>query len=279
MANFPIQRHGLARVLSKLGFCSRAEARRLVLAGQVEVNGRICLDPERPTYQGKDVLRVSGQPIDSLPRASVYLMLNKPRGLITTASDEKGRATVFECLCAAPWYPTSSMEGEGVPPSDRVAGDLPSMSQGALSAGHLFPVGRLDQASEGLLLFTNDTAWAAYLTDPSHAVDKVYHVQVDRQLDEAALRRLESGVDVSDGERLRASQVRLLRLGTKRCWLEVVLQEGRNRHLRRLLEAIGAQVERLIRIRVGPLELGALPKGRYRWLTRNEASTLGPRTP
>jgi 23S rRNA pseudouridine2605 synthase len=152
------------------------------------------------------------------------------------------------------------------------------MSQSALGSGHLFPVGRLDQASEGLLLFTNDTAWASYLTDPSHAVDKVYHVQVDRQLEEVALRQLESGVEGPDGERWRASQVRLLRLGTKRCWLEVVLQEGRNRHIRRLLEAIGARVERLIRIRVGTLELGELPRGRYRWLTRTEVSTLWPRT-
>ncbi|MBL9138986.1 MAG: rRNA pseudouridine synthase [Verrucomicrobiales bacterium] len=270
--NSPIPRHGLSRVLSKLGYCSRAEARRLILAGQVEVNGRICLDPERPTLQGREVLRVAGEVVQSQPK--VYLMLNKPRGLVTTASDEKGRATVFQCLHADPWGSPALM---GNASSDAV--DFTSHRHGPISAPclvHLSPVGRLDQASEGLLLFTNDTAWAAHLTDPRQAVEKVYHVQTDRRLEPEVLRRLMNGVETLDGERLSATRVQLLREGPKRCWLEVVLSEGRNRHIRRLLESVGAQVDRLIRIRIGALELGHLPKGRYRWLTRAETVALGP---
>lgn len=170
-------------------------------------------------------------------------MLNKPRGLVTTASDEQGRATVFECL-------------KGV------------------DAPHVSAVGRLDRASEGLLLVTNDTAWAAVITDPESKILKTYHVQVNALLDEAQLRRMEAGV-VVDGEMLSARQVSLLRSGEKNCWVEIVLDEGRNRHIRRLLEALGLEVLRLIRIRVGNLELGSLAKGAFRKLTQGEVAELG----
>jgi len=238
--------HGLARVLSKLGFCSRAEAFRLVEAGRVIVNGRPCRNPEQRTDPVRDRILVDGRPVGEAPR--VYLMLNKPRGLVTTVADERGRATVYECLRG---------------------GDA-----GLGSDVHLSPVGRLDQASEGLLLFTNDNAWAAHLTDPASRVEKTYHVQVDCLADDALCQRFICGVE-EGGERLAARAARVLRTGVRNAWLEVVLDEGRNRHLRRMCVAVGAEVLRLIRIRIGALELGNLAKGAVRRLTAAEVAALG----
>ena len=233
---------GLARALSKLGFCSRSEAWARIQAGRVRVNDRAVLDPEWRVQLGRDRIRVDGEVIEA--QAPVYLMLNKPRGLVTTHADEKDRATVFQCL-----------EGSGA--------SLPFVS----------PVGRLDQASEGLLLFTNDTAWAAAITDPGSHLEKIYHVQVDCPAQDDLMRQLERGVE-SEGEHLAARRVRLLRSGEKNSWLEVVLDEGKNRHLRRLLAACGVQVLRLVRVAIGPLELGSLAKGQTRPLTGPEVQAL-----
>jgi 23S rRNA pseudouridine2605 synthase len=241
----PVSRTGLARALSKLGFCSRSEAWRLIQAGKVRLDGRPVFDPETPTFPGRSRIEVEGVAVAA--RSGVYLVLNKPRGLVTTASDERGRDTVFQCL-------------EGA--------DLP----------RVFPVGRLDQASEGLLLFTNDTAWAARIADPATHLDKTYHVQIDRLADEAFCRTLETGV-VHDGERLTAKRVSVLRSGEKNCWLEIVLDEGRNRHIRRLLEAHGAAVLHLVRIAIGGLRLGGLAKGSWRMLTTAEVRALAVGAP
>ena len=230
--------HGLARTLSKLGICSRAEAWRRIEAGRVRVNGATCRDPERRVNPERDRIEVDGQSVRAAKK--VYLALNKPRGLVTTASDEHGRTTVFECL-------------RGVPTE------------------HLVAVGRLDKASEGLLLLTNDTAWAARITDPESKTAKTYHVQVNASVDELTCRRLETGVDVG-GERLAAKRVTVVRSGGKTTWLEILLDEGRNRHIRRLLEASGFEVLRLVRIRIGDLELGTLAKGAYRTLTAGEVA-------
>jgi len=146
------------------------------------------------------------------------LMLNKPRGLVTTVRDERGRDTVYRCLQGA---------------------DLPWLA----------PVGRLDKASEGLLLFSNDPLWAARITDPASGPDKTYHVQIDRLPDEALLGHLQRGVLI-DGERLAAKRARCLRAGRRHAWLEVVLEEGRNRHLRRLLAACEVSVLRLVRVSI-----------------------------
>ncbi len=234
---------GLARVLSKLGYCSRSAGAALAREGRVRVDGLVRRDPEFPVTPGRQVITVDGRPVTAA--AAVYLMLNKPRGLVTTTSDEKGRATVFSCLTDAP-------------------------------RGHLSPVGRLDQASEGLLLFTNDTAWADAITDPLTHLDKTYHVRIDCVPDEAWLAVLESGVMV-DGERLRAKRAGLLRSGGKNAWLEIVLDEGRNRHIRRLLEALNVRVLRLVRVAIGGLELRTLAKGAWRPLTVEEVAALSPR--
>jgi 23S rRNA pseudouridine2605 synthase len=135
------------------------------------------------------------------------------------------------------------------------------------------PVGRLDQASEGLLLFTNDTRWAARLTDPASHVDKTYHVQVDRLPDAALLARLRAGVE-DDGELLAVKEVRELRRGGRNAWLELVLDEGRNRHIRRMLAALEVGTLRLVRVAIGPLALGTLAKGAWRHLDADEVRSL-----
>jgi 23S rRNA pseudouridine2605 synthase len=172
----------------------------------------------------------------------VVLMLHKPRGLVTTAKDEKGRETVYSCLADAklPW---------------------------------LAPIGRLDKASEGLLLFSNDPKWAAGITDPERGPPKTYHVQVDRIPDPPLLAKLEHGMRIG-AEHLAVRSARILRSGDKHAWLEIVLDEGRNRHIRRLLEAVDVSVLRLIRVAIGALPLGALAKGRWRMLTQDEIDSL-----
>lgn len=234
-------RHGIARVLSKQGLCSRTQAAAWVREGRVAVNGRVVRDPEHPVRADRDRLALDGRELAAAER--VYLALNKPRGLVTTASDERGRATVYACL-------------EGA--------DLPWLA----------PVGRLDQASEGLLLMSNDPAWAAGITDPARGPLKTYHVQVDAIPDAGLLARLESGV-VDAGEPLAAHSARLLRSGSRNAWLEIVLDEGRNRQIRRLLAANGLAVLRLVRVAIGPVVLGELGKGQWRRLDPAEIAALG----
>jgi 23S rRNA pseudouridine2605 synthase len=232
-------RHGVARVISKLGIASRTQAARWVLEGKVKVNGRLVRDAEFPVRQGIDKIEIADQ--QAAPAERIVLMLNKPRGLVTTAADEQGRATVYSCL-------------EGA--------DLPWLA----------PVGRLDKASEGLLLFCNDPQWAAALGAPG-GPDKTYHVQVDRLPDASTLATLVNGIAAGD-EFLRAKSVRELRRGEKTAWLEFVLAEGRNRQIRRLLEAVDIPVLRLIRVRIGELPLGELAKGQWRRLDPAEIELL-----
>jgi 23S rRNA pseudouridine2605 synthase len=237
-------RVSLARALSKLGHCSRAQGETLVTQGRVRVDGVVRREPSFRVDPARAVIEVDGRRV--VARRTVYVALNKPRGLVTTRDDPRERATVYACLDAA-----------------LRDGTLPFVS----------PVGRLDKASEGLLLFTNDTRWASRLLDPSSHVDKTYHVQIDRVPDDALLAALVAGVD-DDGERLSVVSVRVLRHGTRTGWLEIVLDEGRNRHIRRLLAAQDVEVLRLVRVAIGPLALGDLPKGAWRHLTPAEVRSL-----
>ncbi|MFC4729807.1 pseudouridine synthase [Coralloluteibacterium thermophilus] len=235
-------RYGLARVLSKRGYCSRSEAERLIVAGRVRVDGRLVRDPEAPTDPVRALIRVDDAAAPVAAASGVYLALNKPRGLVTTARDERGRDTVFRCL-----------EGAGLP--------------------YVAPVGRLDQASEGLLLFTNDPGWAAGITSPESALLKTYRVQVDAPIEAARAAAIAEGV--RDGDTfLGVHALRILRANPRTTWLEIELDEGRNRHIRRLLGAHGLGVLRLIRVAIGPLELGALPKGAWRPLAPGEVAAL-----
>ncbi len=235
-----MMRTGLARALSKLGHCSRSQGITLIKAGQVTLNGRVCRDPEKPVQLDHDVIQVNGTSVAAAKH--VYVMLNKPRGLVTTASDEEGRATVYECFKEA-----------GLP--------------------HVSPVGRLDKASEGLLLFTNDNAWANGITDPETHVEKTYHVQVACLVDDGLIERLHQGV-MHEGECLRLLRVSVLRTGVKNSWLTITLDEGRNRHIRRVLEANEIEVLRLMRVSIASLTLGELAKGSWRYLSSHEVKSL-----
>lgn len=237
-------RYGLARVLSKLGVCSRSQAEKAVREGRVSVDGHVVRDPERATDSERERICIDGVMVAAARR--VYIALNKPRGIVVSTADERGRDTVYHLLAEAnlPW---------------------------------LGPVGRLDKASEGLLLLSNDSAWAARLTDPRYHVDKTYHVQVDTIPDQAALERMARGV-TDEGEQLAAKCVSLLRSGEKHAWLEIMLDEGRNRHIRRLLAAQDIGVLRLIRVAIGDLMLGDLAKGSWRHLTAGEVTRLAGTT-
>jgi 23S rRNA pseudouridine2605 synthase len=234
------KRVGLARALSKLGYCSRSQAVALIRAGRVRLNGTTRKDPEAPVRLHDDRIELDRRPVEAKSR--IYLMLNKPRGVVTTASDEKNRKTVYSYLGdAQPW---------------------------------VGPVGRLDKASEGLLLLTNDSEWAARISDPRTHVDKTYHVQVGALADEALEATLTQGVRAASGELLRAKQARVLRTGERNAWLELVLDEGKNRQIRRMFELVGIEVLRLVRIAVGPLHLGPLAKGEFRALTAGEKAAM-----
>ena len=226
----------LQKFLADAGVASRRAAEQLILAGQIRVDGQIVRELGTKVDPAHQEVSVDGMPVRA--RRKVYLALNKPRGLVTTRDDPQGRATIYECL-------------EG--------GALPFVA----------PVGRLDKASEGLLLFTNDSKWAAKITDPNSRLEKRYHVQVDCIAGNDLLAQVRRGVEVA-GERLRVKAARVLRVGGKNSWLEISLDEGKNRHIRRLLEGLGVQVLRLVRVSIGPLELGVLKKGEVRPLTDGE---------
>lgn len=234
------RRIGLARALSKWGYCSRSQAALLIRAGRVRVNGIAQRDPEVPVAMARDRIEVDGRLAEAAARA--YWMMNKPRGVVTSASDEKGRETVYSYL----------------PENVR----------------WLAPVGRLDKASEGLLLFTNDSEWAARIASPEGHVDKTYHVQIGSSGEATVFENLQRGVRVVNGEVLRVKQASILREGEKNTWLTIVLDHGRNRQIRRIFDALGIEVLRLVRVAIGPLHLGDLPKGKSRELTAAEREGL-----
>jgi len=222
-----------------MGFCSRSQATKLVLAGRVQLNGATRRDPETPVRLERDRIEVDRTAVTA--GSKIYLMLNKPRGVVTTASDEKGRQTVYSLLNPEiPW---------------------------------VGPVGRLDKASEGLLLLTNDSEWAAAVADPHSHLDKTYHVQVNSLAGEMLAQKLGAGIS-ADGELLRAKRARVLRVGEKNTWLEVILDEGRNRQIRRMFDQMEIEVLRLVRIAIGPISLGDLAKGQLRALATVEKNAL-----
>jgi len=240
---------GLARALSKLGHCSRSQAAALVRGGRVRLNDNVRRNPETPVQLETDHIEVDGQPIQR--EAKIYFMMNKPRGIVTTASDEKGRETVYTVLEKA----------------------QPHIKSHTRPNPWLAPVGRLDKASEGLLLLTNDSEWGTRVTDPATHLDKTYHVQIAKVVDEQLTQSLTRGVR-DESELLRARKARVLRSGEKNCWLEIVLDEGKNRQIRRMLAAFDIEVLRLIRVAIGPLQLGDLAKGQVRALTQKEKQAL-----
>jgi 23S rRNA pseudouridine2605 synthase len=234
-AKGPGRRVQLHRAVSKLGWGSRTQAALWIRDSDIEVDGRVVTDPL--TWVDLDCQNITRRGQAPPPRRHLSLALHKPHGIVTTRCDERGAATVYDLLPA------------GLP--------------------HVFPAGRLDADSEGLLILTSDSNLAVRLTDPEQHVPRTYRVTVTGRPAEEALAQLRQGVDLSDG-RTRPAEVRLVRSGRGRSVLEVVLTEGRNRQVRRMLAAVGHRVRRLVRVAIGGLALGDLKAGQCRVLTEEE---------
>lgn len=229
----------LKRILSKRGLCSRSEAEKWIRSGIVKAGGRICTDPER-FFDREIKIEIEGQEAQNASKH--YVLINKPRGLVVTRSDEKGRATIYDCL----------KDWQGPP---------------------LQAVGRLDQASEGLLLMSNDHQWSNALMDPSSHLPKIYHVQISPIPSIEHLQILELGIQL-EGKKTRPARFEMIRSGKVNAWVEVEISEGRNRQIRKMLDSLGYETLRLIRIQIGSLPLGELAKGKWRELSDQEIQAL-----
>jgi 23S rRNA pseudouridine2605 synthase len=229
----------LERVLSKAGVGSRTDARAWVAQGRVKVNGKITRDPDLWIDMHRDRVRLDDKPLE--PRARVYVLLYKPPGYLTTYKDPKGRPTVYDLVAAVGTF--------------------------------VSPVGRLDLDTSGLLLMTNDTQFAERVTNPVSHVPKTYLVKASTVLTDSQLQTLRDGIELADGM-TRPALVRRLRDSGKYTHLEITLTEGRNRQVRRMIEALGARVLKLVRIRIGPISIGSLPIGKWRLLTRREIAAF-----
>jgi 23S rRNA pseudouridine2605 synthase len=229
----------LDRVLSKAGVGSRVEAARWVRAGRVRVNGRPVRDPDHWVDMERDRVRLDGRPLQA--RQRVYLLLYKPTGYLTTYRDPQGRPTVYDLVADAGTF--------------------------------LSPVGRLDLDTSGLLLMTNDTRFAERVTNPDSHVPKTYLVKASTRLTEDQLQQLRDGIELSDGP-TRPAQVARVRDSAKYTHFEITLTEGRNRQVRRMVEALDAKVLKLVRVTIGNLRIGTLPIGKWRMLTEAEVRAL-----
>jgi len=229
----------LQKYLAEAGIASRRAGEELILAGRVRVNGEVVYELGTTVDSSRDRVEVDGQEIR--PEPKIYVLLYKPRGYVTTARDPQGRRKV----------------------TDLVAG----------AGGRVFPVGRLDYDSEGLLLLTNDGELAYRLTHPRFHVPKTYHVVLDRSPGPAALRAIARGVELDDGLTAPAG-VRLVRRDGGEALVEMTIHEGRKRQVRRMWAALGFEVQRLKRVRMAGLELGGLEPGRWRHLRTTEVREL-----
>lgn len=226
-------------MLSKSGIASRTETREWIVRGRLKVNGKTVRDPETWVDPERDKILFDGKPLR--PPKKIHLVLYKPKGYITSHKDPAGRPTVYDLLEGFPHY--------------------------------VVPVGRLDQDTSGLLLLTNDTAFAEHITNPEHHVPKTYLVKASTLLSEEQLEQFRQGIELKDGP-TRPAQVKFLRHAARSTFFEITIREGRNRQVRRMVEALGAQVLKLVRIAIGPLRIGDLNIGRYRALTPDEINAL-----
>lgn len=229
----------LERVLSKAGVGSRVDARQWIAAGRVKVNGQIVRDPDQWIDMQRDRVRLDGRPLQA--RERVYILLYKPTGYLTTYRDPKGRPTVYDLLA-----------------------DLGTF---------VSPVGRLDLDTSGLLLMTNDNQLAERVTNPASHVPKTYLVKASMRLTGEQLQQLRDGIELADGP-TRPAHVRRVRDSEKYTHLEITLTEGRNRQVRRMIEALGATVLKLVRVKIGPIAIGTLQIGKWRSLTPAEVRAL-----
>jgi pseudouridine synthase len=230
----------LDRVLSRFGLASRRAAREAIRAGRIKVNGRVVCDPDCWVEPGRDAIHWDGQRLK--PARKVYLLLYKPKGVITSHGEPQGRKTVYDLM------------GE--------------------SGRWVSPVGRLDKDTSGLLLMTNDTGFADLITTPESGVRKTYLVKASGLLGDDVIARLNAGVQMKRGDWARPESVRRLEDRGKYTWLEVTLTEGKNREVRRMLEAVKFKVLKLVRTHIGPLSLAGLEVGKWRELKPAEVTAL-----
>jgi 23S rRNA pseudouridine2605 synthase len=236
----------LQKVLAQAGIGSRRACEVLITEGRVEVNSEVVTEQGRRVDPEHDVIRVDGARIPP-PRRHLYLALNKPRGVVVTMDDPEGRRTVADLLAEGAWR--------------------------SLKKERLFHVGRLDTDSEGLLILTNDGEFAHKLAHPSYQVPKTYIAEVSGAVSPQTLRRLRHGITLEDGP-VRPTSVKIISSAGEKTLLKITIQEGRNRIVRRTMEALGHPVRRLSRIGIGPVRLGNLKVGEYRELTREELGGL-----
>lgn len=229
----------LQKVLAHAGVASRRRAEEMIVEGRVKVNGEVVTELGTKVNPRLDVIQVDGRPLGK-PEAPVYIILNKPRGVLSSAVDARGRTTVVDLV---------------------------------KQRSRLYPVGRLDLDSEGLILLTNDGALALHLAHPRYEHEKEYRVLVAGTLNAEALQRLRQGVGL-EGGRTKPAQARVETETDEGTWLRITLREGRKRQIRRMVEAVGNRVLRLIRVRMGPLHLGNLKPGEYRRLTQAELRAI-----
>ncbi|HUB82196.1 MAG TPA: pseudouridine synthase [Bryobacteraceae bacterium] len=232
----------LERVFSKTGIGSRSDARGWIAGGRVRVNGKIATNPDQWVDFAKDRITFDGRPLRAAK--PTYILLYKPKGYLTTWRDPDGRPTIYE-----------------------LTKDVGTW---------LSPVGRLDLDTSGLLLLTNDTAFADHVTDPDHKVAKTYQVKAATLLSDDQIEKLRRGVELSDGP-TRPAAVQRLRDGPKHTHLEITITEGRNRQVRRMLEAIDSKVSKLVRTAIGPIRIGHMTIGKWRPLSDEEVALLGGR--
>lgn len=265
----------LDRLLSRFGVASRSTARKAITDGRVTLNGRVVRDPECWVTPGEDRVRLDGRRLQ--PERKVYLLFYKPKGVIVSHGDPSGRKTIYDCLGeeARP----GGQSGPGSQSGIHGSGARGGPAAGGGKDGWLAPVGRLDKDTSGLLLLTNDTAFAHFVTSPESGVQKTYRVKLSGLMDDETIARLASGVQMKRGDEARPVSVRRLEDRGKYTWLEVVLTEGKNREVRRMVEAVGFKVLKLVRLGIGPLTLAGLEVGRSRPLTPQEINALRQRSP
>ncbi len=231
--------HNIVRILSKRGICSRKQAIGWVFEGRVTINGREVRDPGQ-RVKSSDRILVDGKTPSK--KEKIYILMNKPRGYVTTRKDERGRKTVYDLLS-----------------------DFPDW---------VFPVGRLDQDSGGLLLFTNDTLWADKFTDPRNQTSRTYKVTIERPISEEDLMRIREGMVMGRGDKTRPARIKILEQDPT--FLEITLTEGKNREVRRIFETLGKPVKHLTRTRFGAFHLGSLKPGEWRKTHAKSASFSDP---
>jgi pseudouridine synthase len=259
------QQMTLDRVLSRYGVASRTIAREMIRAGRVRVNGRVQRDPDlwvtaghghQSTGHGKDVIQLDGQRLK--PERKVYTLFYKPKGVIVSHGDPSARKTIYDYLGQSP-----GSNGRNPGPGGKAA--------------WLAPAGRLDKDTSGLLILTNDTEFAHFVTSPESGVRKTYLVKVSGLMSDEVIAQLASGVRMKRGDEAKPYSVRRTEDRGKYTWLEIILTEGKNREVRRMVEAVGFKVLKLVRIAIGPLTLAGLGVGASRPLTSAEIGALRKR--